>query len=91
MDTIEQLFKETNRIKKAMAVKVSGQWIPLEKEIGLYECSICGHKILRAECNYCPNCGARMDEEGSTSPSRKGHLGLRGPASLSGLSLAFSP
>ena len=29
--------------------------------------------------------------EGSTSPSRKGHLGLRGPASLSGLSLAFSP
>lgn len=40
-----------------------GQWIPLEKEIGLYECSICGHKILREECNYCPNCGARMDEE----------------------------
>lgn len=39
-----------------------GRWIPLEKEIGLYECSICGHKILRAECNYCPNCGAKMDE-----------------------------
>lgn len=39
-----------------------GQWIPLEKEIGLYECSICGHKILRAECNYCPNCGAKMNE-----------------------------
>lgn len=37
-----------------------GRWIPLEKEIGLYECSICGHKILRAECNYCPNCGAAM-------------------------------
>ena len=62
-ETIEQLFKETNRIKKAMAVKVSGQWIPLEKEIGLYECSICGHKILRAECNYCPNCGAKMMNE----------------------------
>ena len=40
-----------------------GQWIPLEKEIGLYECSICGHKILRAECNYCPNCGAKMEGE----------------------------
>ena len=40
-----------------------GQWIPLEKEIGLYECSICGHKILRAECNYCPTCGARMEVE----------------------------
>lgn len=40
-----------------------GRWIPLEKEIGLYECSICGHKILRAECNYCPNCGASMVNE----------------------------
>ena len=39
-----------------------GHWISLEEEIGLHECSICGHKILRAECNYCPNCGAKMDE-----------------------------
>ena len=38
-----------------------GKWIPLEEEIGLYECSICGHKILRVECNYCPNCGAKME------------------------------
>lgn len=41
-----------------------GKWIPLEEEIGLYECSVCGHKILRVECNYCPNCGAKMDLEG---------------------------
>lgn len=38
-----------------------GEWITLEAEIGLYSCSLCGHKILRAECNYCPNCGAKMD------------------------------
>lgn len=37
-----------------------GRWIPLKPEIGLYGCSICEHKIMRAECNYCPNCGAKM-------------------------------
>lgn len=47
---------------EAEAVK-HGQWILLEKEIGLYECSICRHKILRTECNYCPNCGSRMNME----------------------------
>lgn len=40
-----------------------GEWISLEPEIGLFECSLCEHKILRAKCNYCPNCGARMDKE----------------------------
>ena len=44
---------------------VHGRWISLEPEIGLFECSECGHKILRAECNYCPNCGAKMDQEES--------------------------
>ena len=46
---------------------VRGRWISLEPEIGLFECSKCGHKILRAECNYCPNCGADMrgDQDGT--------------------------
>lgn len=39
-----------------------GEWIVLEPEIDLRCCSICGHKIIRADCNYCPNCGARMME-----------------------------
>lgn len=38
-----------------------GGWICLESEIGFYCCSLCEHKILRAKCNYCPNCGAKMD------------------------------
>ena len=38
-----------------------GEWVTLEAEIGLCACSLCDHKILRAECNYCPNCGAKMD------------------------------
>ena len=40
-----------------------GQWVSLEPEIGLFACSECDHRILRAECNYCPNCGADMRGE----------------------------
>ena len=47
--------------KKEYVEVKHGEWITLEAEIGLYSCSLCGHKILRAECNYCPNCGAKMD------------------------------
>ena len=38
-----------------------GKWVCLEAEIGYFACSECDHRILRAECNYCPNCGAKMD------------------------------
>ena len=41
-----------------------GEWKCLEQEIGLFACSLCEHRILRAECNYCPNCGAKMDGKG---------------------------
>ena len=40
---------------------VHGWWVCLESEIGYYACSKCGHRILRAKCNYCPDCGTKMD------------------------------
>lgn len=40
---------------------VRAEWVCLEAEIGFYSCSKCEHNVLRATCNYCPNCGARMD------------------------------
>ena len=46
-----------------------GRWIDHEyKEfpIGRYECSVCGAKH-DMEWDYCPNCGARMDEGRSTT------------------------
>lgn len=42
---------------------VHAEWVCLEAEIGFYSCSKCRHNILRATCNYCPNCGAKMDGE----------------------------
>ena len=40
---------------------VHGRWVCLEAEIGYFACSKCDHRIIRAKCNYCPNCGAKMD------------------------------
>lgn len=44
-----------------VAPVVHGRWVCMEAEIGYFACSECDHRILRAKCNYCPNCGARMD------------------------------
>ena len=39
-----------------------GKWREYPAADGMNQCSVCG--VLRfGESNYCPNCGARMDEE----------------------------
>ena len=44
-----------------------GQWVEQEKYTfgTMYDCSICGDRILDNghSWNYCPNCGAKMDDE----------------------------
>ena len=42
-------------------VRGVGKWIMLEPEIDLRSCSVCEHMVIRADCNYCPNCGAKME------------------------------
>lgn len=44
-----------------VGARPKGKWISLEPEIGLFCCSECEHRILRAKCDYCPSCGARME------------------------------
>lgn len=41
-------------------LRPKGRWVCLEPEIGCFACSECDHRILRAKCNFCPNCGADM-------------------------------
>ena len=63
-DTRNAAINAVNSVSTADVQKVRyGKWECLEPEIGLYSCSECGHNILRAKCNFCPNCGAKMDKE----------------------------
>ena len=40
----------------------TGHWI--KEPMDLVRCSKCGHKgVRRLANNYCPNCGAKMEEE----------------------------
>lgn len=77
-DTFQQLSGMKgylNAIPSADVVEVKhGKWIfkPLfpndkrECPIGHLECSICGsHHSNSMPCNYCDNCGAKMDGEES--------------------------
>ena len=49
-----------------VAPVVHGRWIEHKKYIfgTMYDCSVCGSRILNNghSWNYCPNCGAKMDE-----------------------------
>jgi hypothetical protein len=50
---------------------VRGEWIPFEEQYFFtifdgIQCSVCGSKHnpeLAREYNYCPNCGARMEDK----------------------------
>lgn len=50
-------------VSREQVEKLRGEWISLEPEIGLFECSMCDHMILKVKCNFCPNCGAPMTYE----------------------------
>ena len=60
----------SDRLKKAPTIEakpvVHGHWIEKEKySFGImYDCSLCDNRILDNgySWNYCPNCGAKMDE-----------------------------
>ena len=44
-----------------------GRWIPFERttEHVVCICTVCGRRVpMPTWYNYCPNCGAKMDEEG---------------------------
>lgn len=56
------------RLYGEYAVVVHGRWIKTELK-GRLVCSVCGHYALADKAhkcyvpsNYCPNCGAKMDE-----------------------------
>lgn len=53
-------------VRKASTIEAEpvkrGHWI-WEKAVLAYTCSLCHHFTYDGQPNYCPNCGARMDQE----------------------------
>lgn len=48
-----------------VAPVVHGRWVSLRSELSLFSCSLCEHVLLGVTCHYCPNCGAKMDKDGT--------------------------
>ena len=42
------------------------EWKPIQNKHWILTCSVCsGTKNASEDCNYCPNCGAKMDGDGN--------------------------
>ena len=62
-EALSHAMRDVISLKQVDAVPVKhGKWIEYPTADGMNQCSACG--VLRfGESYYCPNCGARMDEE----------------------------
>lgn len=56
-DAVIANFKEL--INKAQPEQKTGRWIDMDDHV---MCSCCGATHYGADKNYCPNCGARMED-----------------------------
>jgi hypothetical protein len=56
-------FTDRTKRTKEMVEVVHGRWIKdqLSKFENRYNCSACNYRLIDEPCNYCPNCGAKMD------------------------------
>lgn len=62
-----------------------GQWIPEDESYeDVYICSVCGNEFIITdgdlesnELNYCPRCGAKMDDKDINVPTKSGMEALQ--------------
>lgn len=69
-ETMSILFTKSTALKYVrespaadVAEVVHGRWIPVDEKNDAFDCSECD-AMVKKRCNYCPSCGARMDQEG---------------------------
>ena len=60
---LEFSIAEVKKIPTADVAEVKhGRWLKIEKQPHLMRCSVCGSTSVEGNLNYCPRCGAKMDE-----------------------------
>ena len=68
MQTLEEAYGIIHGMKPVDAVPVvHGRWIPYNSKYGhnekVYLCNRCNNNVGFKKMNFCPTCGARMDED----------------------------
>jgi uncharacterized CHY-type Zn-finger protein len=57
------MIAKGRELERRLNAPKHARWIPILPEIGLWKCSNCRKSMAVYNYrNYCPNCGARMDE-----------------------------
>ena len=63
-DMINGEVPETMKIPATdVRPNIKGYWIKTGYKFICYSCSECGYNIEKTKFNYCPNCGAKMEDK----------------------------
>lgn len=63
-EVMAKINEMRNKIEALPFAEKAGKWKKISPA-GIYECSVCGHDVMTTDIEvyrYCPNCGARMEE-----------------------------
>lgn len=55
-------YKRIKALPSVTPTQMTGKWIDTDNYYQRWKCSECGCHTRDAEPNYCPNCGAKMEE-----------------------------
>lgn len=58
----DAIYEIEKKLPPVTPTRPTGKWIDIGDEGLVFKCSLCGNKNT-IESHFCPNCGARMEEE----------------------------
>ena len=60
---LRMLRKDLRKLPSAQPERIRGRWIEKPHVHGVAYCSLCDYELHTNDTNFCPNCGAKMDEQ----------------------------
>ena len=62
-EILSHIELELGTLPSAQPERIRGRWIEKPHVHGVAYCSLCDYELHTNDTNFCPNCGAKMDEE----------------------------